>query len=351
MSDIIQIVVVLIIIIVFGTIITIINLKQKTKTTTKEQGSWKRIEDLNEKKKEFLTKKEELSFKYSAKSIDDDSYNKALKYITEELKKIDEEINQEVSKLTDLQSKQDTGNELRFENIKLKGKLSETTIEKENLEARVKELEDFVKRMSGESKNVTGSEDSKKKYYELVLQKYKEYINTQEKKTISEIKGMVDSGDLTINSIVSKHKPIGYDYNRDYLTTLKKIYNYLMSEIDVVKNNLKILFWLDFGSVIKNKIADEQDISILLCSIMHALNDYEVYIYVVQLDNDKTHAFVKTKYKNTHYIFDLTQKVQFDTFKAKDEVTLFKEYSFLENKIIKQIYKYNQDSYLELDNE
>ncbi len=351
MIEIMQIIIIVGIIIVFGTIITIINIKNKVKTPTiKEQGSWQKIEELNEKKKEFLKKKEELSFKYSAKSIDDDNYNKALKYITEEIKKIDEEVNQEVSKLTDIQKKQDTGNELRFENIKLKGKLSEVSLEKESLLSRVKELEVFIKRMGGEEKkNLPVCETSKNKYYEIILQKYKDYVNQQEKKTITEIKDMVDSGDLTINTIVSKHKPIGYDYNKDYLTTLKKIYNYLMSEIEVVKNNLRVLFWLDFSEIIKNKIADEQDISIFLCAIMNALNDFEAYIYIVQLENEKTHAFVKTKYKNTHYIFDLTQKVPFDMFKGKDEDELFDNYKFLNNKIIKKIYKYNQDSYLDLD--
>ena len=107
------------------------------------------------------------------------------------------------------------------------------------------------------------------------------------------------------------------------------------------------MFWLYFTEIIKNKIADEQDISILLCSIMQALNDNESYIYVVQLENDKTHAFVKTKYKNTHYILDLTQRVPFDMFKANDEEELFSNYTFLKNKIVKKIYKYNQDSYLD----
>ncbi len=351
MIDILQIIIVVGVVVVFGTIITIINLKNKTKTTTtKEQSSWQKIEENNEKKKELLRKKDELSFKYSAKSIDEDEYNKALKYITEEIKKIDKEISSEVSKLTEIQKTQDGGNELRFENIKLKGKLSETGIEKENLVARVKELEEYIKRIDGsQKKELPAGEISKKKYYEIILQKYKDYINKEEKKTIAEIKNMVNPGDLTINTIVSKHKPIGYDYNRDYLNTLKKIYNYFMSEIDVVKNDLKLLFWLEFPEIIKNKIADEQDISILLCSIMNNLSDNEAYIYVVQLENEKTHAFVKTKYKNTHYIFDLTQKVPFDMFKAKDEEELFNNYRFLESKIDKKIYMYNQDSYLDLE--
>ncbi len=351
MNEIIQIIIIVIIIIVFGTLVTIINLKGKNKAhTTKEQGSWQKIEENNEKKKNLLKQKEELSFKYSAKSIDEIAYNKALKYLNEEIRKIDDKINKEVSKLTEIQQKQDTGNELRFENIKLKGKLSETALEKETLSSRVKELEEFIKRMGGTNKKSASIDETEKtKYYEKILEKYKPEINKQEKKTITEIKEMVDAGDLTINSIITKNKPIGYDYNKDYLQTLRKIYNYLMSEIKVVKNNLRILFWLDFSEIIKNKIADEQDISILLCSVMHALQDYEAYIHVVQLENEKTHAFVKTKYKNTHYIFDLTQKVPFDTFKAKDEKELFKNYKYLEYKITKQIYKYNQDSYLDID--
>lgn len=349
--ELIQMISITIIIIIFGIAITYVNLRKKINApVSKEQNSWQRIENLNDKKKELIRQKEDASLKYGAKSINDETYTNTLKFITSELNKIDTEINQEVSKLTELQKTQDTGSDLRFQNIRLKGELNETKLEKENLKQRVKELEEFIKNISG-SKNisVSANESIQNKYYELILDKYKEEINEQERKTISQIKEMVSPNDLTIKSVVGKYKPVGYDYNKDYIDTLKRIYNFIKSEIDIIKIDIKVLYWMDATTVLKNKYCDDQDAASLLCSTMQALNDYDALVYVVLLDNEQTHSFVKTKYKNLHYIFDLTQKCPFEMYSNTDESKLFENYKFNGNKIKKIIYKYNQNIYVDAE--
>lgn len=349
----IQIVIIVGIIIVFGVLITITNLKKKVKVpVSKEQNTWQKIEQLNNKKKEFLKKKEEVSFKYSAKSITDDNYAKTIKYINEELKKIDDAVNEEVSKLTDLQKNQDTGGDLRFQNIKLKGDLSELMLERDNLKNRTQELEEFIKNMTkSTNNNLQINESAKNKYYELILTTYKDIINNNEKKTISQIKDMVDPDNLSVKSIISKYKPIGYDFNKDYFETLRVIYNYLKSEIEVAKNDIRVLYWLDATQILKHKIADEQDAANMLCSIMKALKDNDAYIYVVLLEDDRTHAIVKTKFKGVHYILDLTQKTPFDLFKDQDENKLFENYNYKNKKITRMIYKYNNNTYVNFEEE
>lgn len=349
--ELIQMIMITCIAIVFGVAFTFINFRKKiTVPVTKEQNSWQRIETLNTQKKEILKKKEELSYKYSAKSISDDVYSNNLKNITTELAKIDNEINGEVSKLTELQKTQDTGSDLRFQNIKLKGELSETKLERDNLKNRIKELEDFIKNLSGTKNLSTSIKDNlQNKYYEQILDKYKELINEQERKTISQIKATVNPNDLTIKSIISKHKPVGYEYSRDYIETLRKIYSFLKTEIEVVKTDIKILYWLDATCILKNKLADEQDISAFLCSIMQGLNDQEAMVYVILLEDDKTHAFVKTRYKNQFYIFDLTQKGPFEMFTNTDEKKLLEDYKFNGLRIKKIIYRYNQNNYIDAE--
>jgi len=346
-----QTLIIISIIIVFGVAITIVNLKKKiTLPINKEQNSWQKIENLNSQKKELLKKKEELALKYSTKSITDNEYENTLKYVNNEITKIDSEINIEVNKLTELQKNQDTSSDLRFQTIKLKGELNETKMEKENLKNRVKELEDFIKNLSA-NKNASPSikDNLQNKYYEQILEKYKELINEEERKTISQIKETINPFDLSIKSIVAKYKPIGYDYSKDYIDTLRKIYAFLKSEIDVIKIDVRVLYWCDATTILKNKLADDQDISALLCSIMHGLNDLEVMVWVVLLDDDKPHSFVKTKYKNQHYIFDLTQKGPFEMFVNTNEKKLIEDYRYNGLKIKKTIYKYNQNNYI--DNE
>jgi hypothetical protein len=107
--DLIQIIIIIVIVVILGVALTYINLKKKINVPiSKEQTAWQKIEQLNDKKKELNRQKEEASFKYGAKSMSDDAYTNTLKFINSELNKIDLEINQEVSKLTDLQKTQDT---------------------------------------------------------------------------------------------------------------------------------------------------------------------------------------------------------------------------------------------------
>lgn len=349
--ELIQIILIICIAIVFGVIFAFINFKRKiTRPVTKEQNSWQKIEALNDQKKELQKRKEELSYKYSARSISDDVYSSDLKNITSELSKIDNEINNEVSKLTELQKMQDNNSDQKSQNIKLKGELNEIKLERDNLKNRINELEEIIKNISG-TKNLSPSikDNFQNKYYEQILDKYKELINKQEQKTIAQIKETVNPNDLTIKSIISKHKPVGYEYNKDYLEILRKIYSFLDAEIEVVKTDVKVLYWLDATEILKNKIADEQDISALLCSAMQGLNDQEAQVYVVLLEDDNTHAFVKTKYKNQYFIFDLAQKGPFEMFTNTDEKKLLEDYKYNGLKIKKIIYRYNQNSYIDTE--
>jgi len=345
----IQIIVIIVIVIIFGVMITFLNMKKKDKTSAGiEQSTWQNIEILNTRKKELTDKKKELSYKYTAKTISDTEYATNIKYLNDEIEKVNQEINDEVNNLTQIQGKTDNESDVRFANIKIKSELSEVELENKNLKEKIIELDEYIKSISKNTNVEINNEDASiKKYYEIILNKYKDEINETEKKTISEIKEMVKPTDLTVKSLVSKYQPISYDFNKDYLNTLKQIYNYLKSDIEVIQNNLKILFWIDFSSVIKNKIADEQDISILFCSCMKALTDEDARIEIVMLDDEKIHAFVKTKYKNTFYIFDLTQKIPFDMFKNTDEKQLYQEYNFNTSKIAKRIYAYNQYEYID----
>jgi hypothetical protein len=348
-----QILIIILIFLIFGTIIALVNLRAKNKQpVNKEQITWQNIERLNVKKKELFEEKKELSYKYTAKSIDDAVYSKTLKFLNEEITKIEEAINEEVSKLTTLQKKDTSEDELRFKNLKIKGDLNEILVENNNLKERVSELEEFIKNMSKQNKQQVCQEDINKiKYYSIIVDKYKDIINENEKKTISELKEMVKPNDLTIKNIVSKFTPIGYDFNKDYLTTLRKVYNYLRTEINVVKNDLKVIFWMDYSKIIKERVCDEQTVAIFLCSCMQSLKDNLSSIEVVLLEGDKVHSFVTTKIKETYYILDVVQEIPFDTYKNQDANKLFEEYRFDNKKIIKKIYSYNNLEYTDYNHD
>ncbi len=348
-----QILIIIFIFLSFGTIIAIVNLRVKKKDPiNKEQKTWQIIETLNTKKKEILEQKKELSYRYTAKSIDESVYSKTLKEINEELKKIENKINQEVSNLTKIQKDDSPEEELRFKNLKIKGDVSELEVENLNLKERIKELEEFIKNIKKNTETKASEEDINKiKYYSIIINKYKDIINEDERKTISQLKEMIKPNDLTIKSIISKFTPIAYDYNKDYLTTLRKIYNYLRTEIDVIENDLKVIFWMDFSKIISEKICDEQTISVILCSVMQGMQDNLSSIEVVLLEDDKVHSFVSTKIKETYYILDIVQNIPIDTYKNTDVNKLYEEYRYNNKKIVKKIYSYNNLEYTDYSNE
>lgn len=353
--ELINFLIILIILIVSGVLISIVNLKKtpnnKKSTVNKEQITWQIIDELNEKKKELIEKKKELSYKYTAKTIDDNKYSVALKKLNEEIKNTDNKINAEVSKLTNIQKQDNTQDDLRFKNLKIKGQLNELKLENENLNEKIVELEQFIKELSkNSSATINETEQSKIKYYTVILNKYKDEINKAERKTITEMKQRIIPNDLTIKNIISKFTPIAYDFNKDYIPTLKKVYNYLKSEISIIDNDVDITYYLSFTEILKEKIADAESISILLCSIMQALQDSNAKIEMNMLEQQKVHPFVSTKYKNTYYIFDLVQKIPFDMFKNTDMKELYKNYSYKNLKIVRQIYWYNQNDYEENNN-
>jgi hypothetical protein len=346
-----QILIIIFIFLVFGTLITVVNLKSKGKQPVKkEQLAWQNIEDLNNKKKEILDQKKDLSYRYTAKSVDDTTYSKTIKIINEDLAKIDVKINEEVSKLTTIQKRDNPEEELRFKNLKIKGDLNEVSIENDTLKERILELEEFIKNMTKQNDYKITTEDINKiKFYSIVIQRYKDIINEKERKTISELKEMIKPNDLTIKSMVSKFTPVGYDFNKDYATALRKNYNYLRTEINIIKNDLKIIFWMDFSKVLVEKVCDEQTTSVILCSSMQAMQDNFATIEVILLEEDKVHSIVTTKIKETYYILDMVQNTPFDTYKNTDINKLYDEYRFNGKKIIKRIYSYNNLNYTDFN--
>lgn len=342
-----QILIIIIIFLLFGTLIAVVNLrtKKKKEPINKEQSAWQKIDELGVKKKELLEQKKELSYRFTAKSIDDLTYTKTLKYINDELLKIEEKINAEVVTLSELQKKENPDDELRLKNLKIKGNLNELSVENNTLKERIKELEEFIKNMKSQNPDLKQEDSLQIKYFKLIINKYKDLINENERKTISQLKEMIKPSDLTIKGIVSKFTPIGYDFNKDYVHTLRKVYNYLRNEITIVNTDLKIQFWMSFSRIITEKVCAEENIATLFCSIMRSLQDNMAIIDVVLLEDDKVHSFVTTKIKETYYIFDLVQNIPFDTYKDTDQNKLYEDYRLHGKKILRKIYSYNNLEY------
>lgn len=184
----------------------------------------------------------------------------------------------------------------------------------------------------------------KERLYEALLKKYKDLINDSEKKTVGEVKALVNKNDLTTQMFVSRFKPEHYEFERHFLETARKCYGFLVKEVDYYKLGFDLNFWLKPEEILKYKIADDEDLAVFLCSILYALGNDKSEVLICEMDDFSTHAITITEFQGEFLVLDASQKQAFEQFKGQKESVL-EEYSFEGKKIKRPLYKFNHQSY------
>ncbi len=186
--------------------------------------------------------------------------------------------------------------------------------------------------------------DNEIKLCKYLLSKYADVINEREKRTIGEIKALVDGSDLTVQSFIADFKDSAYSFESDYEASLKQVFDFATKEVSFVDADLNVNYWLTPREILEVKVADDEDLAVFLCALMKALGDDRAEVIIAELDNLKTHAFVVTELKGDFVILDPAQDMKFDAFRgAKTDV--IKKYSFQSQKIKRFLYRFNSQKY------
>ncbi len=180
--------------------------------------------------------------------------------------------------------------------------------------------------------------------YRLLLEKYADLVNEHERRTIGEIKGLVNGEDLTIQSILADFKKPAYDFQKDYPQVAEQVLRFVATEIDYVDPEMNLNYWLTAKEVFSHKIGDDEDLAVFLCSLLLALGDENAAVVIAELNNLRTHAFVATEFEGKFFILDPSQQHQFSQFSGAKEEALQK-YSFKKAKIKRFLYKFNHTTY------
>ena len=178
----------------------------------------------------------------------------------------------------------------------------------------------------------------------FLLSKYSDLINESERRTIGEIKGLVNSDDLTIQAILADLKPEGFSFEKNFLETAEKVFDFVVSEINFVELSLNLNYWLSPKEIFSEKIADDEDLAIFLCSLLLGLGDEKAFVVLAELDNQQTHSFVITESGENFLILDPSQKHGFSKFFGNRDKVLM-DYSFKGAKIRQFLYKFNHSTY------
>lgn len=179
--------------------------------------------------------------------------------------------------------------------------------------------------------------------YRLLLQKFAPTITEKERRTIGQVKALLDSGDMTIQSLVGQFQGPGYTFDSDYLTASKKALLYVSLNIDFVKLDIPISFWLSPKEIVENKIADDEDHAVFLCTLLLALGDANAEVVIAEMTDLTTHAFVLSQYRGLYYLFDSTQENASPLNGTKEEI--FSQYVSNGSRIKRFLYKFNHSNY------
>ena len=182
------------------------------------------------------------------------------------------------------------------------------------------------------------------KLFRLLLEKYADVINEREKRTIGEIKAMVSGDDLTIQSALEQVKPEGYEFEKNYFEAAKKAFEFVCKEIRFVDPKLSLNYWLSPAEIMSERIGDDEDLAVFLCSLLAGLGDENAEVVIAELDNLETHAVVITELDGKFLLLDPSQKHEFQKFSGEKEKVL-SEYSCNGAKIKGFLYKFNSKNY------
>ena len=216
------------------------------------------------------------------------------------------------------------------------------------LQKELKEKERGIAELKAKESTASLFEFSEKglrlKLYRLLLKKYAPLINKQEIKTVGEIKGLINKDDLTIQSLAEQFKPEKYNYERHFLHAAKKAFDFIKKEVMYVRPDVELNFWLTPSEILANKVADDEDLAVFLCSILFALGSENASVIIAELDDLSTRAFVVFEFNNKAYFLDPAQEHEFDSY-CGSMTDLFQKYSFKGAKIKRLLYKFNHFEY------
>lgn len=211
-------------------------------------------------------------------------------------------------------------------------------LELEFLEKRIAELEEELFQLKNSVKY------RQFLLYKFLLQKYASTINQSETKTIGQLKTLISDTDLTIQSLSSEFKSDHYAFQKDYLDSAKKAFEFVCREIEYVPIDMDLSFWLAPKEILSIKISDDDDLAVFLCSLLFTLGDESASVLLLQLEDLDVHAVVVSSFQEKFFLLDPSQKHVFAKFFGSREEVL-KRYSFNGKKIKKQLYQFNHSDY------
>ena len=158
------------------------------------------------------------------------------------------------------------------------------------------------------------SEDALRlKVFRLIIDRYRELIEAQEQRSVSDLKGAVQPGNESImamrESLTSGFHP--YVHAEHFPQAARMAFEYVSSFRTL---SLPVSFWLDFSEMQSLMAGDEIDKSILLCSLLRSLGSESAKVVVT----DSRNAYAVFEFGGRSFVADHSKSQLLEAPSGKD---------------------------------
>ncbi len=183
--------------------------------------------------------------------------------------------------------------------------------------------------------------------FDLLIERYGDYIRTNEAKTIQDLKRMIQPEEEGIRNIANDIIRSIPDYNpeKDLEKTLNKAYEYVCENIQSVPS-LGINFWMTVKEILKHKVSDYEDKAIFTCSLFRALGA-DASVLIVKMQGGTNRPLVLVRLKDSDLLCDPNHRHDFFKYKKPLPIAI-KEFEE-EGRIEKVLYEFNDEKYVDYE--
>jgi len=359
-----------------------IPLLDRLKKPKKKKEIEKQIKELNKEKARLKAEEEELKdmgrepeeIQEQIREIDKEikekydelasiEYKKAMQELGEEteekkitLTRLKAEVKKHKKEKEKLQQKlekaEEEKEELKQEKRELAKKINQMQEELKDREMRLKQKQELIQeKQEGEKEGGKGKEQESKptqeqlerlqtkvELLEGVLEKHREHIEEKEKKTIRQMKGMIQPNNINLREYLSGIE----EEAEDEIEASEQAYKKVMKEIKACKAP-PVEHWMTIKSMLDRKITDCKDRAILLCSAFRHFGA-KSHVVTATLENNERIPLVRIKINEKYLLINPKKQHPFRKYYGTME-ELKEQFQHQENKIKKYNYLYNDREY------
>lgn len=180
--------------------------------------------------------------------------------------------------------------------------------------------------------------------YEVLVERYSDYIEENETQTIQDLKRRVNPRDESLADFVKEIRASipDFDEARDMEKACNMAFSRISEEIESVPS-IDINFWLTLEDMMAKEIADYEDKAILVCAAFRALGA-DAVVVVADMVDGSNRPLVLMDTGTQHILLDPNDKHPFDKYRGSKQQVLS---SYLHEgvRISKVLYEFNDQDY------